>query len=170
MTKFKYILFFLFFLFFNTSNVLAENKIAYLDIDYILANINAGKELLKKLKTNEEEKNNNFKTQEQKLKDEENKIIASKSIITEDQLNLNISEFQKKLQKYKKLKLEEVNKLKKIRSDEIINLLNLINPIIEGYMSENSITIVIDKKNIYIANKNSDITNNLIEIINKKIK
>ena len=46
----------------------------------------------------------------------------------------------------------------------------MINPIIEDYMSKNSITIVIDKKNVYIANKDSDITNNLIEIINKKIK
>ena len=170
MTKFKYILIFLIFLFSSTSNVLAENKIAYLDIDYILANTNAGKELLKKLKNNEKKKNDSFSTQEQKLKDEENKIIASKSIITEDQLKINISEFQKKLQKYKELKLKEINKLKKTRNDEVINLLNLINPIIEDYMSKNSITIVIDKKNVYIANKDSDITNNLIEIINKKIK
>ena len=37
-------------------------------------------------------------------------------------------------------------------------------------MSSNSIGIIIDKKNIYIANKKYDITNNLIELINKKIK
>ena len=35
-------------------------------------------------------------------------------------------------------------------------------PIIQDYMSENSISIIIDKKNIYIADKNYDITNNYI--------
>lgn len=167
MIKFKNILLFL--LFFS-SNVLADNKVAYLDIDYILANTNVGKSIFKKLQANEKEKNNNFKSRELELKDEENKIISSKSIITEDQLKINISEFQKKLEDYKKIKLEEINKLKKTRNDEVMRLLNLINPIIEEYMSQNSINIIIDKKNIYIANKNFDITNNLIEIINKKIK
>ena len=36
-------------------------------------------------------------------------------------------------------------------------------------MDDNSISIVIDKKNIYIGNTTYDITNNLIELINKKL-
>ena len=52
----------------------------------------------------------------------------------------------------------------------IINFLNLINPIIEKYMSDNSIYMLIDKKNVFIASKDYDITNNLIELINNKIK
>ena len=156
--------------FFFSIKVFAENKIAYLDIDYILTNINVGKTLFQNLKNNEEDKNKKFKSEELKLKEEENKILASKSIITDDQLKKNISDFQKKLKNYKKIKSEEINKLKKERNDEIINLLNLINPIIEDYASQNSISIIIDKKNIYLANKKFDITNNLIEIINKKIK
>ena len=51
-----------------------------------------------------------------------------------------------------------------------MSLLDLINPIIKEYMQKNSISIIIDKKNIYIADKNYDISNNLIELINKKIK
>ena len=45
----------------------------------------------------------------------------------------------------------------------------MINPIIKTYMEDNSISIIIDKKNIYIGNTAYDITNNLIEIINKKL-
>ena len=37
-------------------------------------------------------------------------------------------------------------------------------------MFENSISIILDKKNVYIADKSYDITNNLIELINKSIK
>jgi len=37
-------------------------------------------------------------------------------------------------------------------------------------MAENSIYMLIDKKNVFIANKNSDITENLIELIDNQIK
>ncbi|MDC0240737.1 hypothetical protein OAK08_03760, partial [Candidatus Pelagibacter sp.] len=56
------------------------------------------------------------------------------------------------------------------RNNNIVNLLNLINPIIEKYMAENSIYMLIDKKNVFIASKNFDITNKLIELINNQIK
>ncbi len=150
------------------SSVLAENKIAYLDLDFILSNTNIGKITLEKLEAIEKKKNSELKIKEKNLKEEENKILASKTIITEDQLKKNISEFQKKIQIYSKDKAEQIKILKKNRNTEIINLLNLINPIIKSYMNDNSISIVIDKKNIYIGNTNYDITNNLIEIINKK--
>ena len=117
----------------------------------------------------EKKKNTELKNQEKKLKEEENKILASRAIITEEQLKKNISEFQKKLQNYSKDKSEQIKRLKKNRNTEIINLLNLINPIIKTYMEDNSISIIIDKKNIYIGNTAYDITNNLIEIINNKL-
>ena len=37
-------------------------------------------------------------------------------------------------------------------------------------MAENSIYMLIDKKNVFIANKNYDITKNLIELIDNQIK
>ena len=151
------------------SSVFAENKIAYLDLDFILSNTNIGKITLEKLETIEKKKNSELKLKEKNLKEEENKILASKTIITEEQLKKNISDFQKKIQVYSKDKAEQIKILKKNRNTEIINLLNLINPIIKTYMNDNSISIVIDKKNIYIGNTNYDITNNLIELINKKL-
>ena len=37
-------------------------------------------------------------------------------------------------------------------------------------MDQNSIDMIIDKKNIYIAKKNFDITNDILELVNKEIK
>ena len=152
-----------------SSNVFAENKIAYLDLDFILSNTNIGKLTLEKLEKIEKKTNNELQIEGKKLKEEENKILASRAIITEEQLKKNISEFQIKIQKYTKDKSEQIKLLKKNRNTEIINLLNLINPIIKTYMDDNSISIVIDKKNIYIGDTTYDITKNLIEIINKKL-
>lgn len=147
-----------------------ENKIAYLDLDYLLSKINAGKIILEQLKNNEDIKKENFLNKEQQLKNEENKILASRNIISEKQLDINIKEFQNKLKEYRNFKSKELEKLEKIRNEELLKLLNLVNPIIQEYMKKNSISFLMDKNNIYIADKNFDITNNLIELINKKIK
>ena len=60
--------------------------------------------------------------------------------------------------------------LKTKRNRNIINFLNSINPIIEKYMADNSIYMLIDKKNVFIASKNYDITKKLIELIDNQIK
>tara|TARA_Y100000022_G_scaffold58892_1_gene50443 strand:- start:272 stop:778 length:507 start_codon:yes stop_codon:yes gene_type:complete len=151
-------------------NVYGENKIAYVDIDFVLTNINAGKIVFEKLENNEKLKREVFNDKEKKLKDEENKILASRNIISQEQLDINIKEFQNKLKDYRNYKSEELKKLNKIKNDEIVKLLNLINPLIQEYMKSNSINFLMDKKNIYIADKSYDLTNKLIEIINKKIK
>ena len=170
MFLFNKILTFLIFFSFAISNATAENKVVYLDIDFLLSNTNVGKKLFLKLKENEDSKFNEFNIEEKKLKEEENKIISTKNIISKEQFNLDVQEFQNKLKSYKKSKSEEINSLKKNRKDEILVLLKSINPIIEKYMKENSISMIIDKKNIFIADKNYDITYNVIELINKNIK
>ena len=151
-------------------NVYGESKIAYVDLDFVLTNINLGKKIFEKLEKNEKLKRETFNNKEKKLKDEENKILASRNIISQEQLDINIKEFQNKLKDYRNYKSEELKKLNKIKNDEVVKLLNLINPLIQEYMKSNSINFLMDKKNIYIADKNYDLTNKLIEIINKKIK
>ena len=139
-------------------------------MDLVLSDTNIGKKVFNKLSINEVKKKEEFKVQEKKLKDEENKILASRNIISEEQLNKNVKEFQAKLRAYRDLKSDEIKKLSENKKKEMISLLNLINPIIQEYMQKNSISIIIEKKNIFIADKNYDISNNLIELINKKIK
>ena len=45
-----------------------------------------------------------------------------------------------------------------------------ITPIIESYVKEKNIDIVLDKKNIFIASKKKNITQDIIKIIDSKIK
>ncbi len=170
MLKMKKIIIIIIFFIGIPTNIYAENKIAYLDLDFILSNTNVGKSLFEKIKKIESDKIKELNDKEQLLKDEENKILASKNIISKEELNKNISEFQVKLKKYKNLKLDEIDLLKKKRNEEILNLVKSINPLIEKYMTENSISILIDKKNIFIADKNYDITKNLIDLINTNLK
>lgn len=170
MFLFKKILFFSFFYFILIINANSENKVAYVDLDFLITNTKIGKTLFEKLKNNENKKFKEFSIEEKNLKEQEKKILSSKNIISEKQLNIDIQKFQKKLQAYKNTKSAEIEKLKNTRNDEILKLLNSINPLIQKYMNDNSIDILIDKKNIYIANKKYEITNNLILLVDQNYK
>ena len=154
----------------SINNLKANDKVAYLDIDFILTNTIAGKTLLTNLQKQEEVKINQFRTNDEKFKDNEKKILSKKNIVSDDELNKEMRELQINFKKYNKNKKIEIENLKKKRSENIINFINLINPIIEKYMTDSSIYMLIDKKNVFIANKDYDITNNLIELINNQIK
>jgi Skp family chaperone for outer membrane proteins len=135
-----------------------------------LTNTVAGKELLNTLKKEEELKLNKFRLNDDNFKIEEKKILAKKNLISKEELTNEMKTLQVKFQKYRTEKIKEIDELKVKRNKNIINFLSLINPIIEKYMTDNSIYMLIDKKNVFIANKNYDITNNLIELIDNQIK
>jgi len=164
--------FFLIIIFFSlTINSLkADEKVFFIDIDQVLSNTVAGKELLNKLKKEEEIMINKFKSNDDNFKNEEKKILAKKNLITENELTNEIKILQEKFQKYRTEKIKEIDGLKVKRNRNIVNFLSLINPIIEKYMSDNSIYMLIDKKNVFIANKDYDITKNLIELIDNQIR
>jgi len=170
MNLLKNFFFILIFLSLSINSLKAEDKVSYIDIDYILTNTIDGKKLLNELKNEEELKIKNYKLSDDNFKNEEKKILAKKNLISKEEIEKEMKILRNKFQKYKKDQTIEVEKLKNKRNKNIVNFLNLINPIIEKYMSDNSIYMIIDKKNVFIANKNYDITNNLIELIDNQIK
>ena len=166
----KKFFFILIFISISVNFLKAEDKVSYIDIDYILANTLAGKEILNLLKKEEESKINEFKLKENNFKNEENKILAKRNLISKLEINKELKLLQDKFQKYNQVKLKEIDALKNKRNRNIINFINQINPIIEKYMTDNSIYILLDKKNVFIASKDYDITKNLIELIDNQIK
>jgi Skp family chaperone for outer membrane proteins len=170
MRSFKKFLLIIIFFSISIINVNAEGKIAYLDIDLILANSIAGKSLLNTLKKDEELKINKYKKNDESFKNKKNKIIAKQNLISKEEINKEMMKLQNQFQEYRKNKAKEIEQLKIRRNKNIVKFLNTINPIIEKYMSDNSIYMLMDKKNVFIANKNYDITNKLIELIDNQIK
>ena len=59
---------------------------------------------------------------------------------------------------------------KKKKQISLKKFFDQITPIIQNYMDENSINILLDRKNVFIGKTDSDITNSIIEKINKELK
>ena len=62
-----------------------------------------------------------------------------------------------------------VNELEIKKNNELNNFFDKVNPMIQNYMDNNSVEILIERKNIFIGKKNSDITTIIIDIINKEL-
>ncbi|MBO6486178.1 MAG: OmpH family outer membrane protein, partial [Pelagibacteraceae bacterium] len=57
-----------------------------------------------------------------------------------------------------------------LRTESRNKLLKILNPILTKYMSENNIQIIIDKKYVVMANSKIDLTDKILEILNKELK
>jgi outer membrane protein len=165
----KFFILILFFIFFSQI-VFAQNKIAYVDLDLILSQSIPSKNLFEQLKIKEEKELNELKKKEKMLKETENKILNTKNILAKDEYNQKVRTFQNQVKDYQDLKKTIIQSLKKKRNDEVLRFLQLVNPLIEDVMNKKSIEILIEKKNVFIAKSNYDITAEIINNINKNIK
>jgi Skp family chaperone for outer membrane proteins len=167
---FKKFFFIIFFSVLSVNSIKANDKVSYVDMDFLITNTIAGKSLLENFKKEEKLKVDKFKISDENFKNKEKKILTKKNLVTNDEINKELRSLQVEFQNYRKNKIKEIEELKAKRNRNILNFIKLINPIIERYMSENSIAILLDKKNIFIASKNYDITKNLVTLIDKDIK
>lgn len=164
-----YKLFLLLFLF-SFSTTLNSDVPYYLDFKYILNESEAGKKAQDFLKKKLDNGFKELKNKEKKLQEEEKKIIEQKKLIKPEEYKSKVVSLRKdvsNLQKERNKLLEEVSKQ---RSKARSQLLKNLNPIIEEYMKEKKIRMVIDKKSLLLADQNLDITKDILDRLNKKLK
>ena len=70
---------------------------------------------------------------------------------------------------YQKTRKEAVDKIAIQRAEARQKLLKEINPILASYSKENNISLIIDKKNLVMGNNDLDITNIIVEKLNKSL-
>ena len=157
--------------FFGLINFSYSNeKIVYLDLDKVVNNTKAGKSIIAKLEKSKKVALSEFEKKEKELKKIEDEINKQKNILSENELKKKLVEFRKQLSSFRKNRqtvINDFNQKKKIEFDEFIKK---ITPIIESYVVEKNIDILLDKKNIFVANNKRNITQEIIEIIDSKIK
>ena len=166
----KSILLGIIFLILNFNTAISNDNIFYLDIDYILNNSNTGKIILEKLKNQNINDKAELLKQENDLKKIEEEISKIKNVISQDELQNKIKELKNKISIYNSEKNKKLKNFDNLKKQQLDIFFKKINPYIEDFMKENEISIILDKKNIFIANSKYDITNSIIEILNNKIK
>ena len=162
-------LFFIIFIL-NLNHSLSSEKTAFIDIDLALNSSYLGKSIYKELEKINKSNIKKLALKEEKIKKKKDTINKTKNITSKEKLEKDIILFNQELEVYRAEKDEILEQFKKKKQQDLENFLKLINPIIQEYMKNNSIDIVLDKKQIFIGNSKNDITQDILDLINKKFK
>ena len=150
--------------FFVLLNQSAESqKIAVINLDYIINNCHQYQEIIKKILKAQELKKNEFIKQEVTIKSNLNKIENSKLFLSEDEIELKVDEYNKTLSNFK----DSIDEFNFHYDNQILNIRNKILEktvkLLEKYATENKIDLIFNNKDYIIASNSIDITNIILK-------
>ena len=167
--KIKSLLLLIFFIFFSKISLSHEKSIVYIDLNKIMRNSIAGKSITLQLESKHKKNISKFKTIEEELKKEESEIISQKNVLTKEEFEKKIIDLRDKANKFRKERNNNINNLNNQRLEATAKMITLIRPILSEFSDKNSISLIIDKKNIIIGKTVLDITDDILKIIDEKI-
>jgi len=147
----------------------AEQKIVILDMKVVLNNSKAGKGAQDYLQKTFKDNQKKFSDTEKALKKEENELLEKKTIFTPEEYSKRSDELRVKVVKYQNERRASLEKITAMRAEARKKLLEKVDPILNDYIKENNISLVMDKKNVLGGNPSIDITNIVIEKLNKEL-
>jgi len=162
----KYKFFFIIFLNFFFYNFTLANNIAFIDLNFVINNSILGKKVIEKLESANDKNLDLLKKEQKLLNDEKDEIEKTKNILSKEEIDKKILSFNDKLQNFNKKKDLMSKQFKELKQNEMSALLDKINPVIEKYMIENNIDLMLKKENVYISKTEYDASNIIINLIN----
>jgi len=147
------------FFFINTYSFnIFSQTIAIVNVQYLIDNNKIYQKTIKNIEKNQEKYLNDFNIMENNLIIKLNEIEESKLILNEEEINIEIENYNNQLSQFNIL-IEEFNvhyqnqiiKIREIILQEILKLL-------EKYALENSVDLILDSTTYLIASNSLDIT------------
>ena len=170
MKKINFILVTFIVLLFSITISKSSEKIVIIDFEYIINNSERGKLIFKDLNNKRDENIKKLKLDEKILKDEEKDIKLKKEIISREELNNKLLSLNKKIKKFQEKKKVMENELNQIKNKKMNDFINQINSILENYMKDHSLDIMLNTNNVLIGKKSINKTDDILKLINEKIK
>ena len=158
------------FFFLNSYCLSQENKIVYIDMDLLISKSLAGKSINTQIKSQNKNNLEKFKKIESDIKKEDEDISNKKNIISEDEYKKMVSQLNKKIKNYRVMVSKNVDKNNKLKISATKKLIKKLNPILSDYSEKNSISIILQKRDIIIGKNSLNITDDIIKILDENVK
>ena len=148
----------------------SNTNISFIDMNKVLSASKVGSSLLKQLRDLEEKNKQSFTKTESILKKKESEIISQKNILSVEEYKKKIIDLKLEVKKYNQNRKKTINNINQKKIENTNALIQLINPILIEYSNEKSISMILQKKNLIIGQKELDITIDIIKLIDNNIK
>ena len=162
--------FFFIFFFFQISFNLFSSEIAIIDVDILFSSSKKGKLIIAELKNINDQNISIIKEKEKIIIDLDKEIQSKKNILDEKEIKKKVDQMNIFLKDLESFKIQSNKLYQDKKNQEITNFFKQIEPFLNQFMENNSINFLIDKKNIFISNQKNDITEQLLNLIDKNLK
>ena len=160
----------LFFIILSISCANANQKIVFIDVELILTKSISGEYMNSNINKIQNEKIKEFKKKRENFQNEDKKLLGKKNILEKSKFEEQVINLRNKIidfNKEKKIFSNNLNKKKLNGTNQILNTLNLI---LTDYATKNSISLILQKKNILLGENSIDITQDILKLLDNKIK
>tara|TARA_Y100000590_G_scaffold68526_1_gene74687 strand:- start:9 stop:533 length:525 start_codon:yes stop_codon:yes gene_type:complete len=157
------------FLLLISTHTFADQKIVVLDMKFVLNNSSAGKGAQDYLKKNFDNNQKKFLDMEKALKEEENDLLTKKTVLSREEYQKKADELRKKVIDYQSQRRLAMDKIATRRAESREILMKKLIPIVDTYIKENNISLVMDKKNMVGGSTEYDITEIIIKKLDKEL-
>ena len=165
LVKFFVVTFFLI----TSTHTFAEQKIVVLDMKYVLNNSKAGKGAQDFLTKSFKDNAKKYTDMEKALKKEETDLLAKRTILSKEEYTKKSDALRKKVIDYQSERRFSLDKIATQRAKARETLMKKIEPIVDSYINENNISIVMDKKNMIGGLNKYDITQIIVKKLNEEL-
>ncbi len=154
-------------LFLSLSNSFAQEKIAFVDLNFVYSNSKIGKKIIKEIENKRKNINKDFKEFQNKLEDEKEKLVAQKNVLAEDEFKKKLLELENNLKKYNEIISKKNKDLADYQIKSKNEFVNKLRSTLAKYAKDNSISMILRKEQLLIGENRLDVTNDILSLVNK---
>ena len=166
----KLIIILFLFQFSNIFSIASANEVFFINLKKVLNESKAGSVAQEKLLKEFENQDKKFKDEGNALKKQETELIAQKKSFSPEEYKKKVSALRKKNADFQKRRRTASSDFIKKKNNARNELLKVLNPILKKYMDENNVMMIFNEKNVILANSKRDLTNTIIDLLNKELK
>ena len=148
----------------------SEVKIAFVEMDTIMEESLAGKSLIKQLTNINNDNKKYFDEYKKKLDLKKNKINSQKNILSKDEYEKKVLALNSDFESFKKEGRNKINFIESKRDEAMKKILSELKIILSEYSDKHKLTFIIDQKNIIIGMSDLNVTKEILELLNLKLK
>tara|TARA_B100001029_G_C14788741_1_gene300662 strand:- start:86 stop:610 length:525 start_codon:yes stop_codon:yes gene_type:complete len=166
----KYKVFILIIFFFTLTNYSYSQNIVYANLQNIISNSEVGKKIISYFSEENKKLIDEFKAKEKAIIDKEQSLISQKSILQSDEYINKVKQIENEIKNFNTNRKEKINKINLEREEVSKSFRIEINKILKEFAESNNIDIILSSNQMLIGKSNLDVTNELLKIVNEKIK
>ena len=145
----------------------SSENIRFININFIINNSDAGKNLNQILDNRNNKISNELNVIGKKLEEKKNKIISQKNILKKKEFDNLVKNYDKELKDFNNLRKSRTEQFNTFRVNSKKKIIDLLNPLITNYLKKESIQILLQKDKIIFGDDKLDITKEILSVFNE---